>query len=90
MNQRKAIPANGTRFNPIAKVLLCPESVNQLPATSAWGGDEILSSTRDEISSTEKMIPATAAARGVLSWLPARKGPSPSALSLIGIPPASG
>jgi hypothetical protein len=50
------------------------------------GRDRDLSSTNAEINNTEKMIPATAAACGVLSGLPARSGPSPITPSLTGLP----
>jgi len=33
MNHRKAIPANGTRFSPIATAALFPESVSHAPGT---------------------------------------------------------
>src|SRR6201999_3754885 len=52
-----------------------PELVSQLPGTRGLAGTESLSSTSATIRSTEKMIPATAAARGVLSGLRACSGP---------------
>ncbi len=72
MNHRNAIPANGTRFSATATAARRRESVSHTPGTAGWAGAEILSSTSARISSTEKRIPATAAARGVRSGLPAR------------------
>jgi hypothetical protein len=74
MNQRKAMPANGTKFSAMAIAALFSALVSHAPASPAWGGTEILSSTSAEIMSTEKRIPATAAARGVLSGLPLPSG----------------
>ena len=51
-----------------------PESVSHVPGTRGSAGTESLSRTRAKIMNTEKTIPATAAARGVLSgtrWRPA-------------------
>ena len=39
MNHRKAMPANGMRFSPIATAVLFPESVSQPPATAGLAGD---------------------------------------------------
>src|SRR6204780_482700 len=85
-NHRNAIPAKGTRFRAIATAVLRHESVSHSPATSARAGTEILSSTSAEIKSTEKTIPAKAAARGVRSGLPACSGPSTIGASVIGLP----
>ena len=69
------MPANGMKFSATATAALFPASVSHAPLAPRRGGAEILSSTSAEIMSTEKMIPATAAARGVLSGLPLRSGP---------------
>ncbi len=74
-NHKKAIPANGMRFSAIDTVARRRALVSHAPGSAACAGTEILSSTSAAISSTEKMIPAAAAARGVLSELPARSGP---------------
>ena len=74
MNHRNAIPANGMRFSANATVARRPGSVSQKPATAGSAGTETLSSTSDVMRKTEKTIPATAAARGVLSGLPAPTG----------------
>ena len=86
MNHRKAIPANGTRFSPIATAVLFPESVSHVPGTADLAGTEILSRTSDEIRSAEKAMPATAAARGVLRALLAASGPWPAGPSVMGVP----
>src|SRR5215469_14655889 len=86
MNHKKAMPANGTRFSPMATAALRPESVSHVPATSRRGGAESLSIVRAVIRSTGKTIPATAAARGVLSELPACSGSWPVAVSVMGSP----
>ena len=75
MNHRNAIPANGTRFKATATAARLRELVSHAPGTAGCAGTETLSSTSVTIRSTEKMIPATAAARGVRSGLPARSGP---------------
>src|SRR5207302_2003818 len=61
-------------------------SVSHAPATAGRAGTETLSSTSAVIRSAEKAIPATAAALGVLSGLPARSGPSPITVSVMGLP----
>jgi hypothetical protein len=84
MNHKKAMPANGMRFSPIATAALFPESVSHELSTAGLAGTESLSSTSAVIMSTEKMIPAPAAARGVLSGLPGRSGPWSVIWSVIG------
>ena len=69
------MPANGMKFSATATAALFPESVSHAPVPPGRGGTEILSSTSAVAMSTEKMIPATAAARGVRSGLPLRSGP---------------
>ena len=83
MNQRKAMPANGTKFSATATAALFPESVSHAPVPPGLAGTEILSSTSAVAMSTEKMIPATAAARGVRSGLPLRSGPWSSTSSVM-------
>jgi hypothetical protein len=67
MNHKKAIPANGSRFK--ARLTLLELDESQTP--SSWGlyGTEIQMSTRLIIIRIENMIPATAAARGVVNLL---------------------
>ena len=84
MNHKKAIPANGMRFSAIATAARRRESVSHEPGTAGSAGTETLSNTSATSRNTEKMIPATAAARGVLNGLPARSGPGLSASSVIG------
>ena len=67
MNQRNAIPANGTRFSATITAVRRPEWASQAPGTAGLPGTESWISTSAVISSTEKAIPATAAARGVRS-----------------------
>ncbi len=86
MNQRKAIPANGTRFSAIVTAVRCADWVSHEPAAAELAGTETLSSTSDEMRSTEKTIPATAAARGVLRGLPACSAPWPNGPSVTGLP----
>jgi hypothetical protein len=63
MNQRKATPANGTRFNASITVLVLP--VSQTPDSRGSAGIERRSSHNITIISTAKTMPATAAAFGV-------------------------
>ena len=70
----------------MATAALRRESVSHAPAAAGWAGTETLSSTSAVIRSKEKMIPATAAARGVRSGLPARSGPPPMTPSDTGPP----
>ena len=51
--------------------VLRPESVSHVPGAPGWTGTDSLSSTSAVMRNTEKTIPATAAARGVRSGLPA-------------------
>ena len=88
MNHRNAIPANGTRFSATSTAVRRAESDSQSPATLGSAGTEIRSSTSAVIRNTEKTIPATAAARGVRSGLPACSG-SPAFGSSVTGPPAS-
>ena len=71
MNHKKAMPANGTRFSAITTAVRRPASVSHVPGAPGWAGTDSLSSTSAVIRNAEKPIPATAAARGVLSGLPA-------------------
>jgi hypothetical protein len=64
MNQRKAIPANGTRFTATTTACLRPESAGHSLASLESAGTEIRTSTRLTPSSSEKTTPAIAAARG--------------------------
>ena len=77
---------NGNTFSPIATAVLFPESVSHVPGTAGSAGTETLSRTSDEIRSTEKATPATAAARGVLRALPAASGPWPAGSWVMGVP----
>jgi len=79
MNHRKAIPVNGTKFSAMATAALRPESVSHAPAAAGLAGAETLNSIKAVIRSTEKTIPATAAARGFSagSRPAADSGPSP-------------
>src|SRR6266516_2497070 len=86
MNHKKAMPANGTRFSAITTAARRPGSVSHAPATPGWAGTESLSSTSAAIRNTENTTPATAAARGVRSGLPACSGPWPTGPSVIGLP----
>ena len=45
MNHKKAMPANGMRFNPITTVVLRPASVSHVPGAPGWAGTDSLSST---------------------------------------------
>ena len=63
------MPANGMRFSPIDTAVLLPESVSHRPATAGLPGTEIRSRVSAVIRSTEKTMPAIAAARGVRSAL---------------------
>src|SRR5260370_23658731 len=74
MSHRNAIPANGTRLSAVATAALRRESVSHTPGWPGLAGVETRSRTSDVMRSTEKTIPATAAARGVRSGLPARSG----------------
>ena len=68
MNHRKAIPANGTRFSATASSALFPGLASHVPVSEGWAGAETLSRTSAVISNAAKMIPATAAALGVLRF----------------------
>jgi hypothetical protein len=70
MNHKKAIPANGTRFSANAMVARCDVSVSHAPWVAASDGAEMIRSTRARPSSSEKTIPAAAAARGVRRVVP--------------------
>ena len=65
MNQRNAMPANGTSPSPNRTECLVELSVSSLPASSGFAGSARRMSTRAVIRSTEKTMPASAAARGV-------------------------
>jgi len=65
MNHRNAIPANGRRFK--ARLILLELLESHVPASCGLRGIDIRMSTTMIMSSIEKMIPAMAAARGVLS-----------------------
>src|SRR5208283_3045569 len=66
MNHKKAIPANGTRSNAIAKVARRAGSASHTPASAVSDGVETIMRMRARPSSAEKRIPATAAA--LVSW----------------------
>src|SRR6202050_1508359 len=68
-NHRKAIPANGPSFSATSTVVRRAESFSQAPAWPGSDGVDRWISTSDAIVSTENAMPATAAARGVLSGL---------------------
>jgi hypothetical protein len=63
INHRKATPANGTRFNAIVIALVSVPS--QAPGSSGSAGIEVRISHRIDSRSSEKAIPAMAAAFGV-------------------------
>ena len=88
-NHRNAIPANGTRFSATTTAVRRAESDSHSPATLGSAGTESRSSTSAVISSTEKRIPATEAARGVRSGLPAGSGSPALSPSATG-PPSLG
>ena len=69
------MPANGMRFSAIFTAARRPGSVSHAPGTLGSAGTVSRSSTNAAISNTEKTIPATAAAPGVRSGLPACSGP---------------
>src|ERR1700674_962400 len=64
MNQRKATPANGTRFNASAVVLVLV--VSHVPDCSGSAGMDCRSSQKIANITREKTIPAIAADFGVL------------------------
>ena len=66
MNQRKAMPANGSRFKARSTAFRLEPSASQSPASFGSLGRARRTSTIAAMSSPEKAIPATAAARGVL------------------------
>ena len=66
MNHKNAMPANSNRFKASKTASLLRPSVSQSPASSGSLGKARPTSTNATVSSTEKTIPATAAARGVL------------------------
>jgi hypothetical protein len=82
--------ANGMMFRATATAVRRPESVSHAPGTSERAGTEGLSRTSAAIRSTEKMIPASAAARGVLSGLLARSGSGTIGPSVIAAAPIRG
>jgi hypothetical protein len=67
MNHRKAIPANGTRFNPSATGV----RIRTEPQPGSWGsaGTEIHSSQNAATVNKENSIPAMAAAFGVFRFV---------------------
>jgi len=65
INHRKATPANGTRFN--ATVTARVSVASHAPGSSGSAGIEVRSSQRINSRSSEKTIPAMAAAFGVFS-----------------------
>ena len=65
MNHKNAMPANGKRFKASTKASFLRPSVSQSPASLGWLGKARRTSTKATVSSKEKTIPATAAARGV-------------------------
>src|SRR6266700_158290 len=71
---------------PATTAARCADWVSHEPAAAELAGTETLSSTSDEMRSTEKTIPATAAARNVLKKLPACSAPWPNGPSVTGLP----
>ncbi len=65
INHMKATPANGTKFN--ATVIALVSVASQAPGSSGSAGMEVRSSHRINNRSSEKAIPAMAAAFGVFS-----------------------
>ena len=86
MNHKKAIPANGTRFSANAMVARCDVSVSHAPLVAVSDGAEMIRSTRARPSSSEKTIPAAAAAaaRGVRRLVPVMFLMSHHAARLLG------
>jgi hypothetical protein len=70
MNHKKAMPAKGTRFSARAMVARREESVSHAPAVAGSDGTETMMRIRAKPSSSEKTIPAAAAARGVRRLVP--------------------
>ena len=66
MNHRKAIAANGSRFNATTTALRRLPSASQSLAAVGLLGVTLRTRASAVVSSTEKTIPATAAARGDL------------------------
>src|SRR5437879_9365118 len=71
MNKRQAIPAKGTRFSAKMTAFLRVASESHAPASLGLEGISNRIMTRLVPSSSENAMPAVAAARGVLSALPA-------------------
>ena len=65
MNQRKAIPANGTSASATRTASRREPSLSQSPLSVGSSGTDRWMSTSAAANSTEKAIPATAADRGV-------------------------
>ena len=59
MNQRKAMPANGTRFSPACSRRRRPGSADRTPGVAPESAERTM--TSPTMSSTAKTIPATAA-----------------------------
>src|SRR5215831_1624269 len=85
MNHKKAMPANGTRFSATTRALRRAGSDSQAPGLAVSEGCDRMMRTRARLNSTEKRIPATAAARGVRSPLPV-SGLSGSKVRRPGLP----
>ena len=66
MNQKKAMPANGSRRRLSSTALRLASSVAQAPGSSEPSGIAHSVSTADTLKRTENTSPATPAARGVL------------------------
>jgi hypothetical protein len=65
MNQRKAMPANGSKLSAKSTAARWEPSASQSSASSASLGRARRTSTIAVMSSPENAMPATAAARGV-------------------------
>ena len=81
MNQRKAIPANGTMLTASHTALRLVGSRSQPELCAVSAGVDSRINTSAEPRSNEKTIPATAAARGVVS-----AGPRDRLIVVHGLP----
>jgi hypothetical protein len=80
MNQRKAIPANGRRFNP--SVIVFEFALSHEPGSPGSAGTEMKISQNPAIVSRENTIPAIAAAFGVFRFVRLKASFSATACSL--------
>ena len=70
MNHKKAMPAKGTRFSAMTTARRRAGSVSHAPDVAGSEGAETVMRMRARPSSSEKRMPAAAAARGVRSPAP--------------------